>query len=72
MPMLRASLRRGPSPLPMRAATLRPQTRAHVMCRTHSGASHPSRTAASHWWATRSKALSWSAKVTAGQERRPS
>eukprot|EP00974_Lingulodinium_polyedra_P089750 8701185-Lingulodinium_polyedra.AAC.1 len=61
MPILRASLRSGPSLPPMRAATLRPQMRAHAMRRTHSGASHPSRTAASHWWATRSKALSWSA-----------
>eukprot|EP00974_Lingulodinium_polyedra_P027651 2671788-Lingulodinium_polyedra.AAC.1 len=48
MPMLRASLRSGPSLLPTRAATLRPQMRARVMCRTHFGASHPSRTAASH------------------------
>eukprot|EP00974_Lingulodinium_polyedra_P076521 7407085-Lingulodinium_polyedra.AAC.1 len=48
MPMLRASLRSGPSPSPSRAATLRPQTKAHATCCAHSGAAQPSRTAASH------------------------
>eukprot|EP00974_Lingulodinium_polyedra_P100833 9768636-Lingulodinium_polyedra.AAC.1 len=48
MPMLRASLRNGPSLRPTRAATLRQQMRAHVLCLTQSGASHPPRTAASH------------------------
>eukprot|EP00974_Lingulodinium_polyedra_P078939 7646409-Lingulodinium_polyedra.AAC.1 len=48
MPMLRASRRSGPSLLPRRAATVRPQTRAHATRRTQSGAAHPSRTAASH------------------------
>eukprot|EP00974_Lingulodinium_polyedra_P042697 4098874-Lingulodinium_polyedra.AAC.1 len=72
MPMLRSSRRRGPSRPLILAATTRPHTRAEVACCTHSGALHPSRTARIHWRPIRSKALSWSASVTAGQCRRSS
>eukprot|EP00974_Lingulodinium_polyedra_P017077 1658003-Lingulodinium_polyedra.AAC.1 len=72
MPMLRISRRNGPSLPPTRAATDRPQTKARATRRTQSGAARPSRTATSHRCATRSKALSWSANATAGQERRAS
>eukprot|EP00974_Lingulodinium_polyedra_P074610 7230326-Lingulodinium_polyedra.AAC.1 len=58
MPMRRSSCRSGPSRLSSRAATSRPQTRAQVTCRIQSGAAQPSRIAASHRCATRSKALS--------------
>eukprot|EP00974_Lingulodinium_polyedra_P074451 7216161-Lingulodinium_polyedra.AAC.1 len=62
MPMLRKTCRSGPRRPPILAATALPQINAVVTWRAQAGASHPSSTATSHRWPTRSNALSWSAR----------
>eukprot|EP00974_Lingulodinium_polyedra_P028322 2732328-Lingulodinium_polyedra.AAC.1 len=46
---------------------MRPQTRAQAALRSYAGAPHRLSTSPSQAWPMRSKAFSWSAKVTAGQ-----